>query len=123
MGLIGSLSNYFDAKAEVIRENRNLWCYYSILARIIYEILLEIERPYLEKNFTFDELVYSFHNSTPKQYIYSLKYNRKVTSDDIEALERALFRGMSSHLGLSTTDFKKSYKVRIVNDELFVELK
>lgn len=123
MGLIEKICSYFETKKAKIEADANLWNRYSILGRIIYEILWKMERPYLEKNFSFDELVYSFHNSTYKQYVYSLKFNRRVTTDEVSGLERAIFRNVAEYYGVNISEFKKSYKFVLVNDTLFVEFK
>lgn len=121
MGLSDILFSYIQTKENKLKGDANLWNNYSILGRIIFEILCTIERPYLEKNFTFDELVNSFHNSTYRQYVYSLKFSRRVTNDEISGLERTIFRDMAKYYKVDISEFKKWYKIVLVNDTLFVE--
>ena len=116
---MGGLSKYWETRADKMRADACLCENYARTGVQFFEILHNLQRPYLDNVEDFCEFANMLNMSTYNQYVYSLKLCRKMTEEEAEVLAHTLRRELSKIYGISVDKFVKRWNIKVIGNNVF----
>lgn len=117
---MGGLSKFWETREEKMRADATFYNNYAITGRYIFEILYGLNRPYLDSVEDFADVASLLYMSTYKQFVYSLKLARGMTSEEVNALAHTIRRELAKKYNISVEEFAKNWTVKIIGNNIFI---
>lgn len=116
---MGGISKLLETKSEKMRADAVLCERYAQTGAQFFEILRNINRPYLDVVENFSEVANMLYWSTYHQYVYSLKLNRKLTQEEEKALAHTIRRELAKAYGMAIDEFAKKWVIQVTGENIF----